>query len=679
MNYITRCKKKLQTVFALMLLLWCIPAQSQINQTDTVDLFNLSLDQLMNMEISVASKTAMTQQESPAIVSVVTKQEIQKSGARDLVDILRLVPGIEFGVDVQGAVGITMRGNWGHEGKVLLMIDNQEMNELSYSTVLYGNHYSVNNINHIEIIRGPGSSIYGGFAELGVINIITESGNDLKGLQATAQVGSTKNSTSPQMSISLGNKTDDFEFSVSSSYMKGNRSDRDYVDVYGDSYNMTDQSNLESFQVNTGLKYKDLSLRFIYDNYKTRMRDLYDAILSKDYGLDYASILGEVKYDWKISDKVTLTPKINYISNQPWKTTEQPVGDDLSLVYNRTVTKIRPHLSTSIDFSEKLNLLAGLEYFTEKGKISSPDEGVYYDNSTEISFNNFSAFAQAIYETDFVNTIVGVRGDFHSEFGSAFAPRIGFTKVSNKFHAKLLYSMAFRSPGIENINFNAYLNGTQEPNIKPENTQVIELEAGYKITPDMIITANIYNVNLDKTIVYTYDYDLATEGYRNAGKSGSQGFELEFKINKAWGYANMNYSYYSSKNINEVENYMVPSKESAMLGTPQHKISLNSSFNITNNFSINPTLTYLGERYAMTMYDEDLEDVLINKVDPITLLNLYFNYKNIFTKGLDVGFGAYNILDQDYDFIQPYYDWHAPYPGKTREFVAKISYKLDFE
>ena len=87
----------------------------------------ISIDDLLNAELTVASKSAMTPREAPAIVSYITADEIRKSGARDLVDVLNLVPGFSFGYDVDGAIGISALGNWGHEGKILLFWDGQEM------------------------------------------------------------------------------------------------------------------------------------------------------------------------------------------------------------------------------------------------------------------------------------------------------------------------------------------------------------------------------------------------------------------------------------------------------------------------------------------------------------------------------------------------------------------------
>src|ERR1700740_149535 len=113
------------------------------------------LEKLINSLISVASKKPLNVRESPSIVTLVTAEEIKNSGARDLIDVLRLVPGVDFGVDVQGVVGIGMRGNWAHEGKVLILLDGQEMNEILYATTQFGNHFAVDQIKKIEIIRAP--------------------------------------------------------------------------------------------------------------------------------------------------------------------------------------------------------------------------------------------------------------------------------------------------------------------------------------------------------------------------------------------------------------------------------------------------------------------------------------------------------------------------------------------
>lgn len=86
------------------------------------DLFDLSMDQLSQVEIKsdIASVRAKTVQEQPGIVSVITAREIHETGARDLSDVLMLVPGYTLDSDVQSMVGLTFRGLQGQEGKVLV-------------------------------------------------------------------------------------------------------------------------------------------------------------------------------------------------------------------------------------------------------------------------------------------------------------------------------------------------------------------------------------------------------------------------------------------------------------------------------------------------------------------------------------------------------------------------------
>jgi len=106
-------------------------AESAESEDDDMDdlFLNMDLDRLLDLKVYVTTQTPMTVHETPGIVTVITGDEIRASGARDLVDVLRLVPGIDFGTDVEGTVGIAVRGNWAHEGKALLLFDGQEMNE----------------------------------------------------------------------------------------------------------------------------------------------------------------------------------------------------------------------------------------------------------------------------------------------------------------------------------------------------------------------------------------------------------------------------------------------------------------------------------------------------------------------------------------------------------------------
>ncbi len=233
------------------------------------EIAGVSIDELFNILTKVSSKKALSVREAPSILTIITSAEIQKSGARTLVDVIRLVPGYNFGHDMDAVISLISRGNWGHEGKILLLIDGQEMNELMYSGLQFNNHYNIENINRIEIIRGPGSSIYGGFAELGVINIITNSGEDIDGISVGSAYGRMKDITArTNVNLSIGKKINDFDFSVSGHYNSGNSTNQILEDFWGDTYDAADGwFEYEAKGVNAGVGYKNFAGRFIFDEY----------------------------------------------------------------------------------------------------------------------------------------------------------------------------------------------------------------------------------------------------------------------------------------------------------------------------------------------------------------------------------------------------------------------------
>src|SRR5207253_3581733 len=84
------------------------------------DISELSLDALLDTPITVASKAAARDaRDTPGVVTAISREEIVSSGARDLLEVLQLIPGFSFHTDVVGVVGAGFRGLWGHEGKVL--------------------------------------------------------------------------------------------------------------------------------------------------------------------------------------------------------------------------------------------------------------------------------------------------------------------------------------------------------------------------------------------------------------------------------------------------------------------------------------------------------------------------------------------------------------------------------
>ncbi len=655
----------------------------QMNKVSDDDFFSMSLEDMMNIPISVTSKTGLTQRESPGIVSVISEEEIMSSGARDLIDILRLVPGISFNSDVAGQVGITMRGNWGLEGKVLFMIDGIELNENLYGSVVYGNHYDPTQIKSIEIIRGPGSSIYGGYAELGVINIITKKGSDYNGGNINYTYGGMKTSTGRQnLSAGFGDKIGDLEFDFKVFSSNGNRSEQKWTDIYGTKGSTKNNFAYGTNQFNLGLKYKGLSGRVFFDDYRTETINLYDEIISDADGnatnqatpSNFRSINAELKYEWELKDNLTITPKINYNKFTPWTVPFDPSG--YGYEFEESGTRIAGNLIANWDPTENLNVVIGAEYLTDEGEnhLIVEDAPYYYNGKDKISFNQTSAYAQLLWKTKIANVVVGNRFINHSEFGVASAPRIGLTRVVGKFHAKALYSQAFRSPSIENLN--ASLDSDGNPTIKPEQTQVIETEFGYQLSPKSMIIANVFDIRISDPIVYFYQASSDLEIYQNFNRSGSQGIETEFKYKDSWGFFNLSYSFQTSKGLLDTEFYEIPGNDKTALGVPQHMIKFNTTYNVLGNIFVNTSGNFLSERTVITGYDENDENIFTTS-DNVFLWNVFINYKDLWADGLDLGIGVNDILGSNNTFVQPYVNYITPMPDKSTEFTVRASYSFN--
>ena len=156
----------------------------QPDSTETVDLYEMSLEELMNTEIVTASKKGEKISDAPATVVVITSEQIKQFGWKDLKDIFRAIPSTDVSYDVQGEIRtlVTMRGVLGNQ-KILILQDGQRQNPITGERFVYGNNIPLNFYKRIEIVYGPASALYGAEAYAGVINMITKDGADIDGIE----------------------------------------------------------------------------------------------------------------------------------------------------------------------------------------------------------------------------------------------------------------------------------------------------------------------------------------------------------------------------------------------------------------------------------------------------------------------------------------------------------------
>ncbi len=646
----------------------------QLSQDDLLDMsmeqllflsqkMGISIDELLNLKTSIASKTQLTPRETPGIVSFITEEEIKSSGARDLIDVLRQVPGFDFGYDVQGVIGIGLRGNWVHEGKLLMLIDGQPMNELSYCNIPFGNHFPVDQIKRIEIIRGPGSAIYGGNAELGVINIITKSGKDIQGAGVTATYGQMQDDMGRMnLNVNSGFSNKEWDFTAKGFIGNSNRSDQMFTEYVDQPDNTLDLANggseIKTRQVNLGANNKNLSIRFIYDDYKTRYN--YSDSVPGYEGVyeEFRNILGEVKYTLKINDKLSLVPRINYKFSRPY------YEEDYWRNFNNN--RITGGMVLLYNPDKKTTLVAGIEWFKDKGHCIYDSGYFYSNNERDLKISTASAYAEATRKLGKLNFIAGFRAESNSNYGWAIAPRLGVTAVFRKFHFKTLFSGAFRSPAIGNIDVST--------DIRPEKSFISEVELGYRLNDNMFVTANFFDIEITNSIMYFDNGGWIPGddwGYKNASNAGSDGIEFEFKAIYPKVNATMNYSFYTQAYRSIPESYSVPGHINSALALPQHKLCIAINYRPVTNLVISPSYVLLGKKYGYDSADEE-GTAIIGSFGRASLLNIAVTYGGLL-HGMEISVAAFDLLNEKAPFIQPYNGQFSPYPGRSREIVVKLS------
>lgn len=166
-------------------------AASLAAYTSGRDLASLSIEELMNESVTSVSKKATALDRSPAAIAVVTQDDLQRSGATSLPEALRLVPGLEVAQINPNYWAIGSRGfNNQYSDKLLVLLDGRSIYSPSFAGVFWdAQDPMLQDLERIEVIRGPGATLWGANAVNGVINIISKSAKDTQGALATIAVG----------------------------------------------------------------------------------------------------------------------------------------------------------------------------------------------------------------------------------------------------------------------------------------------------------------------------------------------------------------------------------------------------------------------------------------------------------------------------------------------------------
>jgi iron complex outermembrane receptor protein len=193
-----RVRKKIMARLTALVLL-AIPARArqqppsqQQAQTQQQDLTTLSIEDLMNITVTSVSKKEQTLSRTAAAIFVITAEDIRRSGATSIPDVLRIVPGLDV-AQINGSTwAISARGfNQQFSNKLLVMIDGRVVYTSTFAGVFWDtiSDFPLEDIARIEVIRGPGGTIWGANAVDGVINILTKKASETRGGMVVAEGG----------------------------------------------------------------------------------------------------------------------------------------------------------------------------------------------------------------------------------------------------------------------------------------------------------------------------------------------------------------------------------------------------------------------------------------------------------------------------------------------------------
>lgn len=640
----------------------------------------------IELQVEIASKQKQAIEEAPSIISVVTREDIENYGFRDITDILRLVPGFEYAIDVQSLFGIGFRGMWGHEGKVLVMIDNHPINCFGYGNTNFFGHLPASVIERIEIIRGPGSALYGTFAEVAVVNIITKTGKGLQGAEIALQGGAVGNNGifGSQASVGYNDLSRELDMSANIAFAYHPISSQIYEDFWGNTVQLGSQNSWRHFQnISTKISYKNFYLGFNRMNQRWISPDEFTTIFpSNPQGLipnklNHFMEGYQIGNKFKLLENFYLNARFEYARGNPITSKEVPASN-LDENYSTIGQRFTPEISLQYAASKNQIDFGGgfiantVTSFTNNGHpamiVAAGDSVVF------VRRDAFYVFGQ--YIRKFAPFVLSIGGRYENTFwGNAFAPRaaLNYIAPNQKLYAKLLYGEAFRVPLIWQVYSAQYF--ATDVDLNPELSRTFEFEIGYKQKGRFRISTNFFLININTPIVYLGSVDT----YVNYGNIRSVGAELntEYKVERWGAFGNISYTQPLSEYT--TADFLASDREH-FLALPALKVNGGAYLDFPN-FTISTYATFLAERYAQTqnfaLNSSSSNPFIESEAYPsVFLQNVQLKLKNIFTNNLQIGFQMHNIWNAPYVLLQPYYGGHAPFPLQDRQWFIEVKYKF---
>lgn len=584
-----------------------------------------------------ASKYEQKVTKAPASISIVSADDIKKYGYRTFGDILASLKGFyhtyDRGYGFAGTRGFGLPSDF--NTRLLLLVDGHRYNENIFDSFDSAEAFPVDidAIERVEVVRGPGSSLYGSNAVFGVINVITKRGRDLQGGNVKASYGSFD---AYKTSLSYGKRlSNGVEASLTGTFYDSQGNSPLYYPEFDNpathngisAHNDEDQSKKLMGKVS----YGDFTLQGLYAKrnkgiptaaFGTVFNDPNERTVDEQGFLD-------LKYEHTFENQLNLQSRVSY--NKFTYRGDYPYATVINKDFSRGQWW-RAEVEASKVVWDDHRLTAGGEFQSNYDQYQTNyDVSTYLDS--QASTYKWAIFLQDEYSiTKKLTFNAGVRLDYFSIFGETVNPRLGLIyDLWDNTSVKLLYGTAFRAPNQFELNY--FGTGIiPNRNLKPEKFETLELILEHYFNDHLHGEFNVFHSDISDIIEYsTIGSNLQN---RNTGDVESKGVEIQLEDGWADGWADGfkgRVSYSWQETVNKIT-------QRRLSNSPEHMVKLNL---------IAPTWrdkVFVGFE---TQYMSSRNTLSNRSVGNHVINNLTIFTQN-WIKGLELSGGVYNLFDQRY-------------------------------
>ena len=606
-----------------------------------------STGSLLDEVVLTSNKYPRKQSETGKVVTIINREQLDRSSGRTLSEILNTVVGtVISGANNNFGTNLTASIRGGSAGNLLFLVDGIPVNDPSVNTNYFDlNLFAIDQIERIEILKGGQSTLYGSDAVNGVINIITRKAAAGK-LNILAGLTGGSYSTFKQ-NIGLNGSTPRINFSLAYTHQSMEGFSSAYDEVGGNNF---DKDGSQQHVVNTriGFTHGPRFRSFIFGTYSFYNADLDAAAFvdEKDFtvknrnaqagaGLVYTHAAGSIHFNYTF----------NYI--------ERDYFDDSTYKSSPFVDWSRGHFMGRTHYAEVYNswnrknweLLTGMDYRlnnTSQSYVSGSSFGLYEPPMLAATMHQVSPYASFIYKgVPGLHAEAGGRLNFHSEYGSNFSFTLNPSYLIQE-KIKLfgnLYS-AFKTPTLYQL-FDPAAGNAQ---LEPEKGIIGEL--GIQLFPmekAMVRLVGFYR-NTNDAILYSYNPSTFESRYLNASNQKNYGLELEGELTAKRWVITGNYTYTSGKTRAAYDGTGVGlGKDTTyynLYRIPKHAANLQVGFRVTDALFISTLARIVGER------EEFIFGAPPETLDGYMVIDLYGEYG--VSKGVKLFLDLKNITNKQY-------------------------------